>query len=106
MSFNFIENKHFTQNMGDYYVLPDRKKLSNKLLYNEFELVETVLHQRLNRKNSMTLIADGWTNINETSIVNPFLATPRSICYNSVNAGKNAHKTEYITANVRKKCLQ
>lgn len=114
VSFNFIENEHFKKwmkIMRPSYVLPDRKKLSSKLLDKEFELVQTLTKAEIESSSSMTLISDGWTDINGTPIVNLLLATPRPIFYNSVNTGENAHTAEYIskileeaiTANGKKK---
>lgn len=63
------------------YKLPSKYLISNKLLDAEFERVESEVKIKIASASSIALQCDGWSNIQNKSIVNFILTTPKPIFF-------------------------
>src|SRR3989440_6346453 len=71
--FSFLENEYviqFFQRLRPAFKLPNRKKLANELLNDVFDEVKAECNEQILQANSLTMISDGWSNINRESVQN------------------------------------
>ena len=79
-SFSFLENPYvikFFQHIRPIFKLPNRKKLSNELLNKVYDEVNIESNIQISQARSLSMISDGWSNINQESVQNFIVCTPK-----------------------------
>jgi hypothetical protein len=96
---SLLENewrKEFFQKLRPSFKLPSRYQLSNKLLDNEYKSVQEKVKQKIQSSETLTLLSDGWTDINGTALINILFTTPEPVFYTSIDSKLERHTGEYI----------
>ena len=81
-SFNSMENpflQHFFQRIRPAYKPPTRRQLSVRLLEKVSSEVEAEINYTVNKSSNVTLMLDGWSDVNRRSLVNIVLYTDRPV---------------------------
>jgi len=97
--FAFVDNPHviqFFQYLRPSFKLPNRKKLSNDLLDDVYDEVKTQADEEILKSKTLTMVSDGWSNINRESVQNFVVCTPKPIFYNATFSGKESHTAEWV----------
>jgi hypothetical protein len=71
---------------------PSRYQLSNKLLDNEYKSVQEKVKEKIQSSEALTLLSDGWTDINGTALINILFTTPESVFYASIDTKLERHR--------------
>jgi hypothetical protein len=96
---SLLENegwKDFFQKLHPSFKLPSRYQLSNKLLDNEYKSVQEKVKEKIQSSEALTLLSDGWTDINGTALINILFTTPEPVFYTSIDTKLERHTGEYI----------
>lgn len=86
-AFLAVENfflKKFFEKMNMQRFLPTRKQLSGEYLDKIFSEAENHLMQKINMSDYVALVIDGWENVNNLSVLNIMVASPKSYFYKSM----------------------
>ncbi|XP_059589234.1 uncharacterized protein LOC132252439 [Alligator mississippiensis] len=78
------------------YKLPSLYHLSHSLLDREYDRVQTMVIQRIGQGESLTLMSDGWTDIQGNPLLNIMLATSEPIFLKTIATKSSCHTCEYI----------
>jgi len=78
--------------------LPSRKTLSNSLLENEYNTVETKIAQ----SKYLSLQCDGWSNICNEGVINFIICTPKPYFISSIETIHFNHTSDYISEPIQK----
>ena len=92
--FSFLENNYiiqFFQRLRPAFKLPNRKKLSDELLDDVYDEVKAKCNEQILQANSLTMVSDGWSNINRESVQNFIICTPKPLFFNAVYSGEESH---------------
>lgn len=96
---SLLEN-HYFQRFFSYlrpsFKLPSRKKLSTTLLNSEYERIRNVVTAKINSANSLTLLSDGWTDVNGVSLLNIIFTTPEPVFVKTIHSGIERHTSDYL----------
>ncbi|KAF4128481.1 hAT family C-terminal dimerization region [Phytophthora infestans] len=82
--------------------LPTRQSLATTLLDQVYTTEKTRLAALLQRQKRLTLVTDGWSNVNRESIINYVLSSPtmRPMMWSSEATGTEAHTGEYMASEI------
>ena len=97
--FAFLENeyvKQFFQRLRPAFKLPSRKKLSNELLDEVYEEIETGCNKQISQAKSLFLISDGWSNINRESVQNFIICTPQPLFFDAIYSSEELHTARWV----------
>ncbi|XP_044588532.1 uncharacterized protein LOC123267761 [Cotesia glomerata] len=92
--FRLVENhylKRFLKFSSPGYTPPSKDQLSGRLLDEEYQLLKSVMKNKLESANSLTILSDGWTDINHCSIINIVFMAPEPIFYKAIDASAESH---------------
>jgi hypothetical protein len=94
------ENDHmkkFFKRIRPCFHLPSRYELSVPYLQKEYEIIQKKVLKKIREAESLTILTDGWTDVNGIGIMNIMVATPIPLFYRAVDSGTEAHTGEYIS---------
>lgn len=97
--FNLMDNSYWNDFFHDIrpaFKKPSRYQLANPLLDKEYEKVQSSTLEKIRSADSVTMMSDGWTNVNQDSIINIMVATPEPVFYSSVPTEGESHTGVYI----------
>ncbi|XP_074106158.1 uncharacterized protein LOC141531947 [Cotesia typhae] len=97
--FRLVENdylKKFLKLSSPGYIPPSKDQLSGRLLDEEYQLLKSVMKNKLENANSLTILSDGWTDINRCSIINIVFMAPEPIFYKAIDASSESHTGTFI----------
>lgn len=98
-SLRLLENPYWKgsfQALWPSYTPPTRYQLSTTLLNKEYELVQKLMQRKIKSADCITIMPDGWTDINGTALINIIFATPEPVYYKCIDSKTQAHTGEYI----------
>lgn len=78
------------------YSVPTRYMISNSLLNAEYERVQKETSDIINQAEALTIVMDGWTDINGKGTVNFIITTPKPFFYKCVYPGTNRETATYL----------
>lgn len=105
---SIVENhyfKNFMQQARPAFKLPSRYQLSVSLLEKEFKLVQGKVKRKIADAETMSILTDGWTDINGVSLINIIFCTPSPVFYRIIDSGTETHTGEYISK-VLAECIE
>ncbi|XP_048341864.1 uncharacterized protein LOC125426986 [Sphaerodactylus townsendi] len=79
-----------------WYKLPSHYRLSHSLLDREYGRVQTMVVQRLGQAESLTLMSDGWADMQGKSLLNIMFATPKPVFLKAIASKSSRHMSNYI----------
>lgn len=97
--FSIVENEYFKDFMTrarPSFCLPSRRTVAGSMLDREFKKITQITNEKIKSAEFLTLLSDGWTDINGTPIINLILCTPSPIFYKSMTLGEESHTGENI----------
>ncbi len=97
--FNIIDNpdmKAFFEKACPLFELPNRQKISNFLLEQEYNHLKTTINTLIKKTPYTCLVSDGWSNINKESIINYMITTPKPLFFKSYPTKEESHTAENI----------
>ena len=86
----------FFNKMRPAYKVPSRYVMSHTLLDREDGRISDFVSMKIAQAECVAIISDGWTNVNNTPIVNFIISTPEPVFLKIVTTGENRHTGEYI----------
>jgi len=86
----------FFSKLRPAYKVPSRYVMSHTLLDREDGRISEFVKMKIAQAECVAIISDGWTNVNNTPIVNFMISTPEPVFLKSVITGENRHTGEYI----------
>jgi hypothetical protein len=89
--------KQFFKRIRPCFHLPSRYELSVPYLQKEYEIIQKKVLKKIREAESLTILTDGWTDVNGIGIMNIMVATPIPLFYRAVDSGTEAHTGEYIS---------
>lgn len=98
------ENKqfqHFIHLLRPSFKLPGRKKLSTTLLDKEYKKIYKAVLGKISQAESLTLLCDGWTDVNGVSLMNIIFATPDPVFLKTIESGVERHTSDFIFKTLR-----
>lgn len=99
--FVLVENdylKKFLKLASPGYNLPSKDQISGRILNEEYDLLQSVIKNKLENSSSMTILSDGWTDINRVSLINIVFMTPEPVFYKAIDASGESHTGKYISS--------
>ncbi|UZO29112.1 uncharacterized protein OCT59_022602 [Rhizophagus irregularis] len=90
--FSFLENNYviqFFQQLRPAFKLPNRRKLADELLDDVFDEVKAECNEQILQAKSLTMVSDGWSNINQESVQNFVICTPKPLFFDAIYSAKN-----------------
>lgn len=87
---------HFFNDCRPAFTISSRYKSSNSLLDEEAEKMKLLTLEKIRSAASLTLVSDGWTNINGDSLINIIFCTPEPVFYLPIAPQSESHTGEYI----------
>ncbi|KAJ8914845.1 hypothetical protein NQ315_014858 [Exocentrus adspersus] len=97
--FRFVENGHFKrflQLLKTAYIPPGRTTISTVLLDKEYLLIQKCIKLKVENATSMTLLSDGWADINGIPLINIILSCPEPIFIKAIDSQTEKHTAGYI----------
>ncbi|XP_037505903.1 uncharacterized protein LOC119382269 [Rhipicephalus sanguineus] len=82
------------------YKPPSRHSLAGPLLDAEYEAATVSMNNSIEKASCITLVTDGWTNVEGESVINFVLCTPSPLFFKSVTTGTNRHTAAYMTEEI------
>ncbi|UZO12331.1 uncharacterized protein OCT59_003874 [Rhizophagus irregularis] len=101
--FSFLENNYviqFFQQLRPAFKLPNRRKLADELLDDVFDEVKAECNEQILQAKSLTMVSDGWSNINRESVQNFVICTPKPLFFDAIysedsnNSSDNENKED------------
>jgi hypothetical protein len=103
--FSFLENDYviqFFQQLRPAFKLPNRKKLANELLDDVFDGVKAECNEQILQAKSLTMVSDGWSNINRESVQNFVICTPKPLFFDAIYSGEESHTAKWVADEIIK----
>ncbi|KAH9367251.1 hypothetical protein HPB48_013134 [Haemaphysalis longicornis] len=82
------------------YNPPSRQSLSGPLFHAEYEVASVSIINLIEEASCITLVTDGWTNLEAESRMNFALGTSSPLFFKSVNTATNRDSAAYMTDEV------
>nr|XP_054922943.1 uncharacterized protein LOC129382786 [Dermacentor andersoni] len=82
------------------YKPPSRYSLAGPLLDAEYEAATVSVNNSIEKASCITLVTDGWTNVEGESVMNFVLCTPSPLFFKSINTGNNRHTAAYMAEEI------
>lgn len=99
LSFNAMTGKDWKEFFGELrpsFTLPTREQLSNELLDETYQRVSDAAIKHIEKSNYVTLVIDGWTNVNKDAIINVVAMTPAPVFLKSIDTKGVCKNVEYM----------
>jgi len=103
--FSFLENDYviqFFQQLCLAFKLPNRKKLADELLDDVFDGVKAECNEQILQAKSLTMVSDGWSNINQESVQNFVICTPKPLFFDAIYSGEESHTAKWVANEIIK----
>ena len=103
--FSFLENDYviqFFQQLRPAFKLPNRRKLADELLDDVFDGVKAECNEQILQAKSLTMVSDGWSNINRESVQNFVICTPKPLFFDAIYSGEESHTAKWIADEIIK----
>ncbi len=103
--FSFLENDYviqFFQQLRPAFKLPNRKKLADELLDDVFDGVKAECNEQILQAKSLTMVSDGWSNINRESVQNFVICTPKLLFFDAIYSGEESHTAKWVANEIIK----
>ncbi|GBC39217.2 zinc finger BED domain-containing protein 1-like [Rhizophagus irregularis DAOM 181602=DAOM 197198] len=97
--FAFVENPlviQFFKCLRPSFKLPNRRKLAGDLLNDVYDEVKLQTDEQISKANTLYMVSDGWSNINQESVQNFIICTPKPVFFNATFSGEESHTGEWI----------
>ena len=82
--------------MRPSYGLPSRHRLCNDILDDTHNSVKTKKAEVVRRAKYASIATDAWTDVNDQSVVNYIVMTPRPIFFKAIYTKDNSHTADYL----------
>jgi hypothetical protein len=66
------------------------------LIPKEYARVKESVEDAMNSSDFLSISSDGWTDINNTPIINVIVHNPKPYLYNSIDSTGDSHSGQYI----------
>lgn len=86
----------FFQKIRPAFTVPNRKLISNGLLDNEYEKMESEISKKLFDAPDLHFQFDGWSNCRNESIINCVISHPAPLFVDFIETKANSHNAEYL----------
>jgi len=100
ISFRFLSNpflKAFFEKLRPSYKLPTEKHTMPKVLIPaEYVRVKKSVDDALKSSDFLSISSDGWTDVNDTPIINFIIHAPKPYLFSSIDTTGKAHSGDYI----------
>src|SRR5829696_5108137 len=103
--FSFLENDYviqFFQRLRPAFKLPNRRKLAEDLLDDVYDEVKAECNEQILQAKSLTMVSDGWSNINRESVQNFVICTPKPLFFDAIYSGEESHTAKWIADEIIK----
>lgn len=103
--FSFLENNYviqFFQQLRPAFKLPNRRKLADELLDDVFDGVKAEFNEQILQAKSLTMVSDGWSNINRESVQNFVVCTPKPLFFDAIYSGEESHTAKWVADEIIK----
>ncbi|GET56971.1 zinc finger BED domain-containing protein 1-like [Rhizophagus irregularis DAOM 181602=DAOM 197198] len=84
------------ENFVDPFKLPNRRKLADELLDDVFDEVKAECNEQILQAKSLTMVSDGWSNINRESVQNFVICTSKPLFFDAIYSGEESHTAKWI----------
>lgn len=88
--------KEFFNMIRPNFQLPTREQLANELLNETFKRVSKQAIRHVEKSSYITLIIDGWTNVNKDAIINIVAMTPQPVFIRSIDTKGVCKDADYM----------
>ncbi|UZO00948.1 uncharacterized protein OCT59_012060 [Rhizophagus irregularis] len=95
--FAFVENLlviQFFKCLRPSFKLPNRRKLAGDLLNDVYNEVKLQTDEQISKAKTLCMVSDGWSNINQESVQNFIICTPKPVFFNATFSGEESHTGE------------
>lgn len=82
------------------FQIPSRDRLSTGLLENLYEDVKNDVNHKLNNAQNITMVSDGWSNINYEAVQNFIICLPNPVFYDAIFSGEAHHTAEWMASQI------
>ncbi|GES85118.1 uncharacterized protein LOC113214128 [Rhizophagus clarus] len=82
------------------FKLPNRKKLANELLDDVFDEVKAECNEQILQAKSLTIVSDGWSDINRESVQNFVIYTPKPLFFDAIYSGDESHIAIWVAEKI------
>ncbi|XP_057329227.1 uncharacterized protein LOC130670070 [Microplitis mediator] len=89
--------KKFLKLASPGYNPPSKDQLSGRIFDEEYQLLQSVMKNKFENSHSLTILSDGWTDINRVSLINIVFMTPEPVFYKAIDASGHSHTGKYIS---------
>lgn len=93
--------KRFFSVLRPAYCPPTREALSSHLLDCEYDRVQSQVHETLGKADCVTIICNGWSDIQETGTIIYIVATPLPLFYKSTRIKEPTHSSTFISEQLK-----
>ncbi|UZO28058.1 uncharacterized protein OCT59_021601 [Rhizophagus irregularis] len=103
--FSFLENNYviqFFQQLRPAFKLPNRRKLADELLDDVFDEVKAECNEQILQAKSLTMVSDGWSNINRESVQNFVICTSKPLFFDAIYSGEESHTAKWVADEIIK----
>lgn len=103
LPFSIVESPHFRDFISllrPSYVPPSRFQISNSLLEIENARVDAQKNEKIQSAADLFIFTDGWSGIDNRSLINFLVGCPKPVFLNSVDTGANAHTANFIASQI------
>ncbi|GBC18735.2 zinc finger BED domain-containing protein 4-like [Rhizophagus irregularis DAOM 181602=DAOM 197198] len=90
------------ENFVDPFKLPNRRKLADELLDDVFDEVKAECNEQILQAKSLTMVSDGWSNINRESVQNFVICTPKPLFFDAIYSGEESHTAKWVADEIIK----
>jgi hypothetical protein len=99
LPFTIVENQKFIdfiKCLRPSYNLPCRKSIATSIMDKIYSQIKTSVTQMLEQSTSLSMLCDGWSDINNTPILNIIFTTPEPVFYKAVHTQLERHTGKFI----------
>ncbi|GBC16120.2 zinc finger BED domain-containing protein 1-like [Rhizophagus irregularis DAOM 181602=DAOM 197198] len=90
------------ENFVDPFKLPNRRKLADELLDDVFDEVKAECNEQILQAKSLTMVSDGWSNINRESVQNFVICTSKPLFFDAIYSGEESHTAKWVADEIIK----
>ena len=66
------------------------------MLDDVFDEIKAECDEQILQANSLTMVSDGWSDINKQSVQNFVICTPKPLFFDAIYSGEESHTAEWI----------
>lgn len=96
------EWQDFFKRLRPSFAIPSRYKLSNSLLDNAFDRMQSIVDEKIKQASVLCLQTDAWSNIRNDSISNYLINTPDPVFFKTVHTKENRHTSSFLAEEIIK----